>query len=131
VIAQDSNRSALTDRAHLVLPGLTWAEKDGSFTNHAGRVQRIRYAMTPPEGTLSDGEIFVRLAAWVKDGKAPAAGFDARTTLVEIAMTLPAYRDVTLDRLGSHGLPQPAPAGAQVAAPEAPEVRAWPVVSSR
>jgi len=130
VIAQDCNRSALTDRADIVLPGLTWAEKDGSFTNHAGRVQRIRCAMTPPDGTLSDGEIFVRLAAWV-DGKAPAADFDARTTLVEIAMTLPAYRDVTLDRLGSHGLLQPAPAGAQVGTPEAPEVRAWPVVSSR
>jgi NADH-quinone oxidoreductase subunit G len=118
VIAQDSNRSALTDRAHIVLPGLTWAEKDGSFTNHAGRVQRIRRAMTPPEGTLTDGEIFVRLAAWVKDGKAAAAGFDARATLAEIAGELLAYRDVTLDRLGSHGFSQRAAGGTQVAAPE-------------
>ena len=60
LIAQDSNRSGLTARAHIVLPGLTWAEKDGSFTNHAGRVQRIRRAMTPPEGALTDGEVFVR-----------------------------------------------------------------------
>jgi NADH-quinone oxidoreductase subunit G len=118
VIAQDSNRSAITARAHIVLPGLTWAEKDGSFTNHAGRVQRIRRAMTPPEGALTDGEVFVLLAGWLKDGKAPTAGFDARATLAEIAGALVAYRDVTLDRLGSHGIsPQPA-AGAPAVAPE-------------
>jgi NADH-quinone oxidoreductase subunit G len=115
VIAQDSNRSALTDRAHIVLPGLTWAEKDGSFTNHAGRVQRIRRAMTPPDGTLADGEIFVRLAARVKDGAGAAVGFDAAATLAEIAAALPAYRDVTLGRLGSQGLVTQA--GAPTAAP--------------
>ena len=117
LIVQDSNRSALTDQAHIVLPGLTWAEKDGSFTNHAGRVQRIRRAMTPSEGALTDGELFVRLAGWVKDGKAPAAGFDAGATLAEIAAALPAYRDVTLNALGSHGLSLGAPAAAQIAAP--------------
>lgn len=119
LVVQDSNRSALTDRAHIVLPGLIWAEKDGSFTNHAGRVQRIRRAMTPPEGTLTDGEIFVRLTALVKDGKLPAAGFDASATLAEIAMTVPAYREVTLNGLGSRGLPQRAPVDAQIGAPGA------------
>ena len=116
VIAQDANRSALTDRADIVLPGLTWAEKDGSFTNHAGRVQRIRQAMTPTEGALTDGEVFVRVAAWVQDGTAPAA-FDVRATLAEIAMTLPAYRDVTLDGLGSHGLEQRTTTGPQIVTP--------------
>jgi NADH-quinone oxidoreductase subunit G len=112
VIAQDSNRSALTDRAHIVLPGLTWAEKNGSFTNHAGRVQRIRRAITPPEGTLSDGEIFMRLAARVRDGATLAGGFDPAATLAEIAGALPAYGGVTLGRLGSHGLATAAPRGA-------------------
>jgi NADH-quinone oxidoreductase subunit G len=116
VIVQDSNRSALTDRAHIVLPGLTWAEKDGSFTNYAGRVQRIRRAMTPPAGALDDGEIFVRLTSWVKDGKAPAAGFDPHATLAEIAVKVPAYRDVTLNGLGSYGLLPRVPPGAPVAA---------------
>ena len=117
LIIQDANRSPLTGRAHIVLPGCTWAEKDGSFTNHAGRVQRIRRAMTPPEGALTDGEIFVRLASWVKDGKAPAAAFDAGATLAEIAVALPAYRDMTLNGLGSHGRSPQAPVSPQVAAP--------------
>src|SRR3989442_1846591 len=34
--------------AHLVLPIGTYAESDGTFTNHAGRVQRFRAAMKPP-----------------------------------------------------------------------------------
>jgi len=72
--------------------------------------------MTPPEGALADGEIFVRLASWVKDGRAPAAAFDAGATLAEIAATLPAYRDVTLNGLGSHGLSR-APVSAQIAGP--------------
>jgi NADH-quinone oxidoreductase subunit G len=118
VIVQDSSRSALTDRAHIVLPGLTWAEKEGSFTNYAGRVQRIRRAMTPPEGALTDGEIFARVAARVKDKGAPAAGFDPAATLAEIAVALPAYRDMTLNGLGSHGLAQRTAAAAQTAASE-------------
>src|SRR5262249_41106649 len=118
LIVQDSNRSALTDRAHIVLPGLTWAEKDGSFTNHAGRVQRIRRAMTLPEGALTDGELFVRLAGGVKDGTGPAAGFDARATRAEIGAARPASGDVPRTARGSHGLSLGAPASAQIAAPQ-------------
>jgi NADH-quinone oxidoreductase subunit G len=122
IVAQDTNRTALTDRASIVLPSLVWAEKDGSFTNHAGRVQRVRRGMTPAEDTLPDGEIFVRLTAWVRDGKAPASGFDARATLAEIAAVLPSYRGMALERLGSRGLPptaEIAEASAAAAAPEA------------
>jgi NADH-quinone oxidoreductase subunit G len=120
LVVQDANRSTLTDRAHVVLPGLLWAEKDGSFTNHAGRVQRIRRAMTPPEDALGDGEIFVRLTGWLRDGKAPAAGFDARATLGEIAAAVPSYRGMSLERLGSRGLP-PAAEVAEASATAAPE----------
>jgi hypothetical protein len=40
------------------------------------------------------------------------------TTLAEIAAALPAYRDVTLNALGSHGLSLGAPAAAEIAAPQ-------------
>ncbi len=48
-------------RATVVFPTTTFAEKDGSFTNHAGRVQRIFKAIETPPGWLSDGEVFTRL----------------------------------------------------------------------
>jgi NADH-quinone oxidoreductase subunit G len=120
IVAHDANRSTLTDRAQIVIPALAWAEKDGSFTNHAGRVQRIRRAMTPPDDALSDGDVFVRLTSWVRDGKAPAASFDPRATLVEIANAVPSYRGMSFERLGGRGLPPAAEvAEAAAAAPEA------------
>jgi len=47
--------------AQLFFPTTTFAEKDGTLTNHAGRVQRIQKAINPPPGWLDDGEIFTRL----------------------------------------------------------------------
>ncbi len=48
-------------RAAVIFPTTTFAEKDGTFTNHAGRVQRIRKALETPAGWLNDGEIFTAL----------------------------------------------------------------------
>ena len=45
LIVQDLFRSPLAERAHVVLPSLTFAEKTGTFTNYAGRVQRLRRAI--------------------------------------------------------------------------------------
>jgi NADH-quinone oxidoreductase subunit G len=121
LIAHDANRSALTDRAHVVLPGMVWAEKDGTFTNHAGHVQRIRRGMKPAEDAVDDGAIFARLAGWAREGKAPAkAGFDARATFLEIAAALPAYAGMSLERLGSRGLPSHAARAEAPAEPAAP-----------
>jgi predicted molibdopterin-dependent oxidoreductase YjgC len=103
LIVQDATRSPLTDRARVVLPGLTWAEKDGSFTNHAARVQRIRQAVEPPPGLVCDGTIFTRLHALIRADK-PVGEFDPRTVLQEIAATVPAYAGLTFERLGSRGV---------------------------
>jgi predicted molibdopterin-dependent oxidoreductase YjgC len=47
--------------ATVVFPTTTFAEKDGTFTNHAGRVQRIRKALQAPAGWLTDGEVFTAM----------------------------------------------------------------------
>jgi NADH-quinone oxidoreductase subunit G len=47
--------------ATVIFPTTTFAEKDGTFTNHAGRIQRIHAAITPPPDWITDGEIFTRL----------------------------------------------------------------------
>jgi NADH-quinone oxidoreductase subunit G len=117
LVVQDTNQSPLTERATVVLPGAVWAEKDGSFTNHAGRVQRIRRAVAPPEGVLVDGEIFAHLGAALGAPApfAPGAVFD------EIAAAVAGYRGMTLARLGSQGLPSGSAAEAPAAsAPAAP-----------
>lgn len=116
LILQDANTSELTDQAEVVLPGQVWVEKDGTFTNHEGRVQRIRRAMTPTEGSYCDGGIFTRLAALLAGKDPTAARFDARATLAEIAEKIEGYAGMSFERLGSLGVklgdaaPPPAPA---------------------
>jgi NADH-quinone oxidoreductase subunit G len=44
----DILQGPLAEAAHVVIPGTVWAEKDGTFMNVDGRVQRIRKAVEPP-----------------------------------------------------------------------------------
>jgi NADH-quinone oxidoreductase subunit G len=44
----DLLQGPLVEAAHVILPGTAWAEKDGTFMNFQGRVQRIRRAVEPP-----------------------------------------------------------------------------------
>ncbi len=63
VILLDTHRSRLERAAHVVLPVRHAAEKDGSFTNFAGRVQRFSAAVEPAWEALSEGEVFARLCS--------------------------------------------------------------------
>jgi formate dehydrogenase major subunit/formate dehydrogenase alpha subunit len=48
--------------ANVVLPAASFAEKDGTFTNFEGRVQRVQKAISPLGESLPDWEIILRLA---------------------------------------------------------------------
>ncbi|HYC21465.1 MAG TPA: 2Fe-2S iron-sulfur cluster-binding protein [Candidatus Bathyarchaeia archaeon] len=123
LIVQDVLPSRMTERADVVLPGLTWAEKDGSFTNHAGRVQRIRKAIAPVAESLSDGEIFTRLHARLRAEGARDATFEPRAALSEVASAVPRYQGLSFDRLGSLGVPSASAAesGSRAAVAQAAE----------
>ena len=98
-----TNEHPLLALADVVLPGLTFAEKDGTFTNHAGRVQRVRRALDPGEQP-SDGEIFLALGRRL-GMEIPLGPFEPAAVLREITRTVPRYRDVAWDAIGSDGLP--------------------------
>src|SRR5205085_7852573 len=61
LIVQDLMPSAARERAHVVLPGAAWAEKDGTFVNHAGLAQAVRWATSPPAEARPDGQVFLDL----------------------------------------------------------------------
>jgi NADH-quinone oxidoreductase subunit G len=61
LIVQDLKLSPEFKDPAIVLPSSTFAEKNGTFTNHAGRVQRIQQAIATPPGWLNDGELFTGL----------------------------------------------------------------------
>ena len=98
-----ANAHPLLGFADVVLPGLTFAEKNGTFTNHAGRVQRIRRALDPGEQP-SDGDIFLALGRRL-GMEIPPGPFEPAAVLREIVASVPAYRDVTWDAVGGLGVP--------------------------
>jgi NADH-quinone oxidoreductase subunit G len=61
IVCQDLFRSPVSDLAHYVLPGGAWAEKDGTFVNHAGLAQAIRWGVTPTGECRTDGQVYLDL----------------------------------------------------------------------
>jgi NADH-quinone oxidoreductase subunit G len=43
------------------LPASSFAEKDGTFVNHANLAQEVHWAIRPPGSPKSDGQIFLDL----------------------------------------------------------------------
>ena len=62
IIFQGTHWNSTADLAQAVLPTATFAEKDGTFTNFEGRLQRFRQALLPLADSKPDHEIFAQLA---------------------------------------------------------------------
>src|SRR5437763_1385176 len=61
VIVHDLFLNETANYAHVFLPGSTFLEKDGTFTNAERRIQRVRKVMTPRNG-MADWEVTIGLA---------------------------------------------------------------------
>jgi formate dehydrogenase major subunit len=61
VVVQDLFLNETANFAHVFLPGATFLEKDGTFTNAERRIQRIRKVMAPKAG-LADWEATMALS---------------------------------------------------------------------
>jgi NADH-quinone oxidoreductase subunit G len=60
-VVQDFLPSPIARKASYVLPGVTFAEKGGSYVNHAGLIQMTDWALRPFEAAHVDGQIFFDL----------------------------------------------------------------------
>jgi NADH-quinone oxidoreductase subunit G len=89
-------------RAAVVFPTTTFAEKEGTFTNHAGRVQRIRKALDTPAGWIGDGEIFTHLLNAVATR---AESFTLDGVWYEMGRDGTVFGALRLDEIGPRGLP--------------------------
>jgi NADH-quinone oxidoreductase subunit G len=61
LVVQDLFPSPLSERATHVLPGPAYAERDGSYVNHADRLQSAPWAIRPPLGVRTDGSLLWEL----------------------------------------------------------------------
>lgn len=82
--------------ADVVLPGIAYAEKEGTFTNTERRVQRVRKAVEPPAGARPDTWIFtevMRRMGYPQPHLSPAEVMD------EVASLTPSYAGISHARL--------------------------------
>jgi NADH-quinone oxidoreductase subunit G len=84
----------------VIFPTTTFAEKDGSFINHAGRAQRIFKAIETAPGWLGDGEIFTRLLNAIDGGE---RRFDPDAMWEPIRRAHPRFAGISLEVLGASG----------------------------
>ena len=107
LVVQDIFLTESARYADVVLPAVTFAEKDGTFTNTERRVQRVRKAIEPVGGARSDLWITCEIAR-----RMGAPGFDFETAadvMAEIAALTPSYGGITYDRIDAVGLQWPCP----------------------
>lgn len=107
LVVQDLFLSETTKFAHLVLPGASFLEKDGTFTNLERRIQRIRKAVDPPNGILPDWRVVCEVSTrmgYHMTYRHPSEIMD------EIAALTPMFAGVSYDRLDQPaGLQWPVP----------------------
>ena len=106
LVVQDVFLTETAQLADVVLPSCSFAEKEGTYTNTARRVQRVRQAIQPIGGSLPDWEIICRLAqkmGYPMHYQGPAA------VMEEIALLTPIYGGISYPRLEGEGLQWPCP----------------------
>ncbi|MCT2398087.1 formate dehydrogenase subunit alpha [Novosphingobium mangrovi (ex Huang et al. 2023)] len=99
VVVQDLFLNETANYAHVFLPGSTFLEKDGTFTNAERRIQRVRKVMEPKNG-YADWEV-VQLVA-----NAMGLGWTythPSQVMNEIARLTPTFAGVTYDVLDQRG----------------------------
>lgn len=101
IVVQDILLTETAQQAEVVLPAVTFAEKDGTMTNVDHHVQVIRRALRPLPGARADWEILSDLAqslgqSW--EYSSPSDIFD------EIAASNPFYSGLAIEDLGKQGL---------------------------
>ena len=99
VIVHDLFLNETANYAHVFLPGSTFLEKDGTFTNAERRIQLVRKVMEPANG-YGDWEVTQELAR--------ALGLDWNYTrpseiMDEIARLTPSFTGVSFARLDAEG----------------------------
>lgn len=103
LIVQDIFLTETAELADVVLPALSFAEKEGTFTNTERRVQRVR-EVVKRDGVKNDWEIIndIMLSLGYKHKYS-----SAEEIMKEIAELTPQYEGITYDLIDKIGVPWP------------------------
>jgi len=101
LVVQDIRLTETAKAAHVVLPSTHFGEKEGTYTNRKGRVQRLNAALVAPEGALQDCEIFIRL---LQAAGERASYSSAEEIFQALSQEIPSYRGLNYDVIGDQGI---------------------------
>jgi formate dehydrogenase major subunit len=99
IVVQDIFLNETAKYAHVLLPGSSFLEKDGTFTNAERRISRVRKVM-PPKAGYADWEVTVALSnrlGYPMDYQHPSE------IMAEIARLTPTFAGVSYARLDKAG----------------------------
>jgi NADH-quinone oxidoreductase subunit G len=100
VLWSGTNANRTSALAHHVLPSAAWVERDGTFTNFQGRVQRFRAALEPIGEARPDWDVLGRVLGTVGGDVTPTR---AEHWFRELADAVPAFAGMTYRSLGDTG----------------------------
>ena len=100
LVVQDMFLTETAKLANVVLPAASFAEKEGTFTNFEGRVQRVRKVVEPFGDSLPDSEIVLRLA---NSMGCPMPHSSLQEVMDEIRELVPLYQGIGYGRTETKG----------------------------
>ena len=103
VVVQELFQTETTDHADVVFPAASFAEVDGTFTNNAGNVQRVRQAIEPVHQAKPDWMITSLLAKEM--GTPITSELSASAIFRALADSVPAYEGLRYPSLKDESSP--------------------------
>ena len=100
LVVQELFMTETAKRATVILPGASFLEKEGTFTNGERRIQRVQKVVKPIEGTKPDGQIIIDVMNRMGYEQ---ADYTADGMLKEISQIVPFFKGVVWDELGDNG----------------------------
>jgi formate dehydrogenase major subunit len=100
LIVQEIFLTETAKLADVVLPGASFLEKEGTFTNGERRIQAVHKVVEPVGDSKPDGQIMVEIMNRMGYPQAP---YSAQTMLEEISQIVPFFAGVTWENLGKQG----------------------------
>jgi len=104
LVVQDLFMTHIGSYAQVILPGVSFAEKDGTFTNMERRIQRVRKAISPVGESRPDWKLLCDLST---EMGYPMRYQNPSEIMEEIASLVPFYASATYPNLERGGIQWP------------------------
>jgi predicted molibdopterin-dependent oxidoreductase YjgC len=101
LVVQELMLTETAQLADVVLPAVSWAEQDGTFTNLERRVQRAPKALGDPQTKAAPDWMILAHLATHFDAQWPYSA--AQGVTQEITVANPIYREMSWERIGDQG----------------------------